>query len=99
VAVFIEVFIVITIANLVSEKQFLGLLRLLAQVKKLVGCLFLVYQKRPLVKRNSYADLSTSSALGLPVVASNAGENAELVIHELGGILGPIGNSNFFLTA
>ena len=34
--------------------------------------------------------------MGLPVVASNAGGNAELVTHELGGFVGPIGNSEFF---
>jgi glycosyltransferase involved in cell wall biosynthesis len=33
---------------------------------------------------------------GLPVVASNAGGNAELVTHELGGFVGPIGNSKVF---
>jgi glycosyltransferase involved in cell wall biosynthesis len=35
-------------------------------------------------------------AMGLPVVASNAGGNAELVTHELGGFVGPIGNSKVF---
>ena len=35
-------------------------------------------------------------AMGLPVVASNAGGNAELVTHELGGFVGPIGDVDFF---